>query len=36
VPQLRGTAGARQVPDCRRILYWCLSALPGASLLYRD
>jgi acetyl-CoA acetyltransferase len=36
VRQLRGTAGARQVPDCRRILYWCLSALPGASLLYRD
>jgi acetyl-CoA acetyltransferase len=36
VRQLRGQAGTRQVPDCRRILYWCLSALPNASLLYRD
>jgi acetyl-CoA acetyltransferase len=36
VRQLRGEAGARQVPGCRRILYWCLSALPNASLLYRE
>ena len=36
VRQLRGEAGARQVPDCRRVLYWCLSALPNASLLYAD
>jgi acetyl-CoA acetyltransferase len=36
VRQLRGEAGARQVPGCRRVLYWCLSALPNASLLYRD
>jgi acetyl-CoA acetyltransferase len=36
VRQLRGEAGARQVPDCRHVLYWCLSALPNASLLYRE
>jgi acetyl-CoA acetyltransferase len=36
VRQLRGQAGARQVPGCRRVLYWCLSALPNASLLYRN
>ena len=33
---LRGLAGPRQVPDCQRILYWGLSALPSASLLYVD
>jgi hypothetical protein len=32
---LRGEAGARQVPDCAWSLYWCLSAVPGASLLRR-
>ena len=36
VRQLRGQAGERQMPDCRRILFACLSELPGASLLYRD
>lgn len=36
VRQLRGEAGPRQVPDCRNVLYWCLSALPNASLLCRD
>ena len=36
VRQLRGQAGERQVPDCDWSLYWCLSALPGASLLCRD
>jgi acetyl-CoA acetyltransferase len=36
VRQLRGQAGARQVPDCKRILYVALSALPTASLLYCD
>ncbi|WP_420639566.1 thiolase C-terminal domain-containing protein [Candidatus Poriferisocius sp.] len=36
VRQLRGTAGARQVADCDWSLYWCLSALPGATLLCRD
>ena len=35
VRQLRGEAGARQVPDCRIVLYWCLSQLPNASLLRR-
>jgi len=34
VRQLRGDAGPRQVPDCKRILYIALSALPTASLLY--
>ncbi|WP_419844791.1 thiolase family protein [Candidatus Poriferisocius sp.] len=36
VRQLRGQAGERQIPDCDWSLYWCLSALPGASLLCRD
>ncbi|WP_419918471.1 thiolase C-terminal domain-containing protein [Candidatus Poriferisocius sp.] len=36
VRQLRGTAGVRQIPDCDWSLYWCLSALPGATLLCRD
>jgi hypothetical protein len=37
VRQLRGDfAGTeRQVPDCTWSLYWCLSAVPGASLLRR-
>jgi acetyl-CoA acetyltransferase len=36
VRQLRGEAGARQVEGCRHILYAGLSAVPGASLLFRD
>jgi acetyl-CoA acetyltransferase len=36
VRQLRGEAGARQVEGCRRVLYAALSAVPGASLLFRD
>ena len=36
VRQLRGTAGQRQIPGCDWSLYWCLSALPGATLLCRD
>lgn len=36
VRQLRGEAGPRQVDGCRRILYAGLSAVPGASLLFRD
>ncbi len=36
VRQLRGEAGVRQIPDCDWSLYWCLSALPGATLLCRD
>ena len=35
VRQLRWEAGERQVPNCRNILYWCLSAVPNASLLAR-
>ncbi|MGE0877442.1 MAG: thiolase family protein [Acidimicrobiia bacterium] len=36
VRQLRGEAGPRQIPDCSRILYAGLSAVPGASLLVKD
>jgi acetyl-CoA acetyltransferase len=36
VRQLRGEAGPRQVEGCRRVLYAGLSAVPGASLLFRD
>lgn len=35
VRQLRGQAGPRQVPNAEHILYWCLSAVPGATLLTR-
>ena len=35
VRQLRWEAGERQVPDCRNILYWGLSAVPGSLLLSR-
>jgi hypothetical protein len=36
VRQLRGEAGSRQVDGCRRVLYAGLSAVPGASVLFRD
>ncbi len=35
VRQLRWEAGPRQVPNVRTILYWCLSAVPGGTLLLR-
>ena len=35
VRQLRWEAGERQVPNCRSILYWCLSMLPNGSVLVR-
>jgi acetyl-CoA acetyltransferase len=35
VRQLRGEAGPRQVADAEWSLYWCLSAVPGGSLLHR-
>ena len=35
VRQLRWEAGERQVPNCRSILYWCLSVLPNGSVLVR-
>lgn len=36
VLQLRGQAGERQIPDCRAVLYCCLSAVPGGDVLVRD
>jgi acetyl-CoA acetyltransferase len=36
VRQLRGHAGDRQVEDCHHVLYVGLSAVPGATLLFRD
>jgi hypothetical protein len=35
IRQLRGEAGPRQIADCETSLYWCLSAVPGGSLLMR-
>jgi hypothetical protein len=36
VDQLRGQAGERQIPDCKAVLYTCLSAIPGGDVLIRE
>ncbi|MBI3743943.1 MAG: thiolase family protein [Chloroflexi bacterium] len=36
IRQLRGQAGKRQIPDCRAVLYCCLSAVPGGDILIKD
>jgi acetyl-CoA acetyltransferase len=36
VEQLRGTAGPRQVENCKAVLYACLSAVPGGDVLIRE
>ncbi len=35
IRQLRGQAGPRQIPNCRTLLYWCLSMVPGGTVLMR-
>lgn len=35
VRQLRGTA-INQVPNCKRVLYFCLSAVPGVTLMTNE
>ena len=34
VRQLRGQAGERQIPNCKTILYYGLSVVPAASVLF--